>query len=283
MRKTILLLCLLVAAGARANHYSDTYVIPIVGHVTGANGMVWMTDLTIRNFATEPLTVEMILIESGDNTANNIFPLITDEVNGSITVPANGTVVLRDLLEGYAMPNISGALILGGNRPFAVTSRAYNSRYPLGQTVPATRDFLTSSLGDADNAAYAYIPGVVSNATTRTNVGFVAGAAGSTSSAMVVDVSVRNAAGGIIGNRSFTIPAGQFAHHQFNISSMTSSQFDVGTVEMRVSQGEGSVVPYASIISNAGEAMYIMGSFPETTPQNNLLFRSLMRITSDIR
>jgi hypothetical protein len=282
MRKTILLLCLLVAAGARANHYSDTYVIPIVGHVTGANGMVWMSDITIRNFATEPLTVEMILIESGSDTADNIFPLVTNSINGSVTVPANGTVVLRDVLNGYAIPNTTGALLLGGNRPFAVTSRAYNSNFPLGQTVPATRDFLTASLGNADNASYAYIPGVVSNATTRTNVGFVAGAGGSTTP-MNVDVSIRNAAGGIVGNRTFTIPAGQFAHYQFSVGSITSTQFDVGTVEMRISQGEGSVVPYASIVTNAGEAMYIMGTFPESMPQNNnLLFRSLLR-TIDIR
>lgn len=282
MRKTILLLCLLVAAGAQAAHYSDTYVIPIVGHVTGANGMVWMSDVTIRNFSTEPLTVEMILVESGSDTADNIFPLITDDLNGTLTVAPNSTVVLRDILDGYSMPNTTGALILGGNRPFAVTSRAYNSRYPLGQTVPATKDFLNASLGNADNTAYAYIPGVVNNAGTRTNVGFVAGAGGS-SNAMVVDVSVRNAAGGVIGNRSFTIPGGQFAHYQFNIASMTSGQFDVGTVEFRVSQGEGSVVPYASIVSSAGEAMYIMGTLPETTPQNinNFLFRSLIR--ADLR
>lgn len=280
MRKTatLLFLCAVMAVSAQADHYSDTYVIPVVGHVTGANGTLWMSDVSIRNFSAQPLNVEMILIESGHDTSDNIFPLITDDLNGSITVGPNSTVLLRDILGGYfGGANISGALILGGDRPFAVTSRAYSSSSPLGQTVPATRDFLANSLENADNTAFAYIPGVIHNASTRTNVGFVAGAGGATS--MVVEVSVRNAAGGIVGTRSFFIPAGSFAHHQFNISSITQSTFDVGTVDVRITEGEGQVVPYASLIHNGtGEAAYIMGQFPDTTPDalRRTLFRNML-------
>ena len=175
MRKTatLLFLCLVMAVSAQADHYSDTYVIPVVGHVMGANGTMWMSDVSIRNFSTQPLNVEMILVESGHDTTDNIFPLITDDLDGSITVNPNSTVLLRDILGGYiGAANISGALILGGDRPFAVTSRAYSSTSPLGQTVPATRDFLANSLENADNTAFAYIPGVIHNASARTNVGF---------------------------------------------------------------------------------------------------------------
>ena len=59
MRKTatLLFLCLVMAVSAQADHYSDTYVIPVVGHVMGANGTMWMSDVSIRNFSTQPLHV----------------------------------------------------------------------------------------------------------------------------------------------------------------------------------------------------------------------------------
>src|SRR5688500_5751802 len=111
MRKTaILLLTLLISSAAYADHYGDTYVIPIVGHVTGANGTVWMTDVAIRNFSATPMDVELVLIESGGDFSNNIVPLVTDDIDGSVTVPANRTVMLEDILGGYSRPNVTGAL-----------------------------------------------------------------------------------------------------------------------------------------------------------------------------
>lgn len=277
MRKTAtaFLLCFLLAAGAaQANHLADTYVIPVAGHTVGAFGTIWMSDVAIRNISTSPLTVELIFIETGEQTFDNIQPLISDGVDGSIDLVANETVMLNDVLENYrGRTNSLGAIILGGNRPFSVTSRAYSNRSPVGETIPPTRDFLENSTEQADNAGFAYMPGVSQNAQWRTNVGFVAGAAGSASQFMTVEVTVRAAAGGILGTRSFVIPPGAFAHHQFNIRSIVASDFAVGSVEVRASLGEGAVVPYATLIDNAsGEAAYIEGISPETTPLNGFRF-----------
>jgi hypothetical protein len=269
MRKTaILLLTLLAASAAYADHYADTYVIPIVGHTNGAGGTQWMSDVAIRNFSNTPMTVELILIESGNNYADNVTPLITDDINGSVTVNANSSVLLRDILDGYEIENIAGALVVGSDRPFAVTSRAYSNRSPLGQTVPATRDFFTNSTGTIDNTTAVYIPGIMHNAQTRTNVGFVAGSGGSVSTPMIVEVTIRNATGAVAGTRSFFIQQGNFAHYQFNIAPIVQgATFDVGSAEFRITQGEGTVVPYASLIDNVtSEAAYIMGQFPNSTP-----------------
>jgi hypothetical protein len=55
MRKAILLMiCSLFAFTARAAHYSDTYVIPIVGHVQGANGTMWMSDVAWSSCSSNP-------------------------------------------------------------------------------------------------------------------------------------------------------------------------------------------------------------------------------------
>jgi hypothetical protein len=283
MRKTaILLLTLLISTAAYADHYGDTYVIPIVGHVTGANGTVWMSDVAIRNFSATPMEVELILIESGGDFSDNIVPLITNDIDGSVTVPANRTVMLEDILGGYERANITGALLLGSDRPFAVTSRAYNSRLPLGQTVPASRNFFENSLGTIDNATAVYIPGIMQNSRTRTNLGFVAGSSGSLSTPMLVEVTIRDANGGVAGTKTVFIPQGNFAQYQFNIDTFVDEDIEVGTAEFRITQGEGTVVPYASLIDNVtGEAAYIMGEFPDSTPAANArratsLFRQLL-------
>src|ERR1044071_8062705 len=101
MRKTaILLLLLLAAKAAFADTYSDTYVIPIVGHTNGAGGTMWMSDLVIHNISNSPMTVQLVLIESGNDYADNIGPLITDDIDGEVTVPANGAGMLTDTLGG---------------------------------------------------------------------------------------------------------------------------------------------------------------------------------------
>jgi hypothetical protein len=276
MRKTAILLffCTVFAASAvQADHYASTYVIPIVGHVAGGNG-TWMSDVAIRNFGNAPLTVEMIVVESGSNTTANVYPLMTGGINGSVTVGVNATVMLEDILEGHrGLANVAGALILGADRPFAVTSRAYNSSGGIGQTVPAARDFLDNSIGTVDNATVVYIPGIMNNAAARTNLGFVAGAAGSTGTSMVVEMTVRNASGAVAGSRQFVIPPGAFAHHQFSVRSIAPATLDVGSVDVRIVEGEGAVVPYASVIDNrTGEAAYIMGQFPNSTPPATLSF-----------
>jgi hypothetical protein len=223
------------------------------------------------------MTVEMVLIESGDNTADNIFPLVTSSINGSVTVGANSTVMLRDILNGYAVANITGALLLGADRPFAVTARAYSNRYPLGQTIPAASRFFENSFGTADNNAVVYVPGIMSNASTRTNIGFVAGAG--SAAAMVVEVTLRNATGGVAGTRTFFIPSGSFAHMQFSARSFANANVDVGTVEFRVIEGSGTIVPYASLVdNNTGEATYIMGQFPDSTGPTMSSVPSLFRL-----
>lgn len=268
MRKAslLLLICSLFAFGAQAAHYSDTYVIPVVGHVQGANGTMWMSDVAIRNISsTTTLTVELIFIESGINVFDNIFPLISRAVpNGSVTVQPNATVLLEDILEGYMKPNVTGALLLGGSAPFAVTSRAYNSDSPLGQTVEPQRDFFDSALGNLNNNEFAYIPGVIQNNRARTNVGFVAGSGGGTAN-MIIEITARNGAGGSVGTRRITIPAGSFSHIQIPLSSFVTGTFDIGSVDFRVVEGEGVVVPYASVVDNAtGEAAFITGVFSDS-------------------
>jgi hypothetical protein len=281
MRKTVLFLSLLLSISAYGNHYADTYVIPIAGHIQGANGSMWRTDVVIRNFRSSALEVDFIVIESGLDTSNNVQPLTSDTVNGTVTIPANDTVLIEDIMKGHgASTGMTGALIVGADFPFAISSRTYNDTVALGQTVPATRDFFANSFGDADNAAFAYIPGIVNNGVARTNVGFTAGAGGS-AAPMTVEILIRNDTGAEVGSQQITIPAGRFMHIQVPVGPMlqAGSSLDLGSVDFRIVAGEGVVVPYASVIHNASSvATFMLGQFPDPIlSTSSRLFRSLVR------
>ena len=292
MRKTKFLIALVGAillplAAFGQSVYSDTYVIPIAGHTAGANGTLWMTDVAITNFSTAPLTVQLVVVETGENITDNIFPLTTDTNSGAVTVAGNSTLLLRDLFNTYrGRQNTTGALILGGDAPFAVTARIYNGGpggNSVGQTVTPARDFLENSTGRSDNSAVAYLPGLVNNATARTNIGFLAGTGSAAGGAMVVQVTLKNASGQTLGTRSVTIPAGNFTQTQFSAASISNTPFDIGSAEVRIVAGSGTVVPYASVVDNAsGSAAYIMGQFPPSTPitgssiSRSSIFRDLL-------
>jgi len=262
---------LLIAAVAHGQSvYSDTYVIPVASHTVGAYGTTWKSDLAITNFQSTPLTVQIVVVETGELSSDNIFPLTTASIDGAVTIAANTTVQLRDVLNGHrGLQNVSGSLILGGNAPFAVTSRSYASNggvQSVGQTVTPARDFFENATGRNDPTAVAYLTGLTNNASTRTNIGFLAGTGSAAGATMSVEVTIRGANGAVLGRRIVSIPAGNFTHTQFSVSSVTSTPFDIGSAELRVLQGLGTVVPYASVIDNAtNSAAYVMGQFPAST------------------
>lgn len=259
---------LLTAAVARAGHYADFYVIPVAAHTPGVNGTMWMSDVAIQNFQSTPLTVELALIESGEGNPDNVFPIATGATSTSATVPPHGSVLLRDILEDHrGLASVTGAILIGSDRPFAVTSRTYSMTpdgNTIGQTVPPARDFIENTIGDTDlTTAVAYIPGLIDNGRFRSNLGAVIGNASATSP-LVVTVNIRDAAGVSAGTRTITVPAGNFVHQQFNARSVIGTRiFDIGSAEFRITEGNGAVVPYASVIDNAtADAVFITGMFP---------------------
>lgn len=269
--------------------YSDTYVIPIAGHTAGANGSLWMTDVAITNFAATPLNVQLVVVETGENNFDNVYPLTTDTINGSVVVPANGSVLLKDVLSTYrGRQNSTGALIIGGDKPFAVTARIYNGGTggnSIGTTVTPARDFFENSTGRSDNSAVAIVPGITNNGSARTNIGFLAGTGSAAGTTLGVQVTIRNASGTVLGTKLVSVPPGNFTQTQFSVASITNTPFDIGSAEFRIVQGLGAVVPYASVVDNAtNSAAYIMGQFPPSTPitgatgilQHENVFRALL-------
>jgi hypothetical protein len=246
---------------AAADHYASFYVIPVASHTPGAFDSLWMSDVALHNFQGMPITVEMTFVRSG-HTADN-----TTALGPAVTIPAGGSVLLRDVVSAGAPA--AGAILIGADAPFAITSRSY-SELPgggtVGQTVLAARDFVESAADDVDNAAaVAYLPGLAANASFRTNVGFVAATANDTSG-LTISVRLRNESGAAVGQRTFFVPGGALMHVQFPASSLGTAAFEAGAAEVRITSGDGAVVPYASVIDNtSSDAVFVLGQFPEAS------------------
>ncbi|HVS33831.1 MAG TPA: hypothetical protein VMS98_20515 [Thermoanaerobaculia bacterium] len=264
---TFVALALLMAPAAVAQVNADLYVIPVAGHTPGAFGSMWMSDVAIQNFSSTALNAELVFIEAGEGNNDNVFPLVAPSQSSSqVTVPAGGNVLLRDVVGEVRETGVIGAILIGSDRPFAVTSRSYSmspAGDTVGQTVPPVRDFIDNSLGTTNNAtAIAYVPGLISNTRFRTNLGFVAG--NTSLQPMVIEVMIRDGAGAAIGTRQFVVQSGSFTQLQFTAQSVTGNRsFEIGGAEFRIRAGNGAVVPYASVIDNTtADAVFVAGQFP---------------------
>lgn len=276
---------------AYANHYADFYVIPIAGHTAGQNGTNWMSDVAVQNFQSTPLVVQFVVIESGFQS-DNVFPLATADDSGSVTVPANGNVMVKDILGDHrGMSSVTGALLVGSDRPFAITSRTYSmspSGDTVGQTVPPAANFLDNTLSPINlPTAVAYVPGLVQNSEFRTNLGFVAANGSGSGATMNLAITVKGPTGATLGTRNYSIAPGAVMQIQFSAREIAGANFDVGGAEFRITTGSGSVVPYASVIDNrTADAVFVAGNFPQNdssalgTGAARSLFRSILDRTS---
>lgn len=272
---TALAVSLLAPTAAKAQSvYSDFYVIPVASHTPGVGNTLWMSDVAIRNIdANNNLNVQLVFIESGEGNTDNVFALTSDAVPaGSVTVPPNGSSLLKDVLKNYrSLPSAVGAILIGSDRPFAVTSRSYVTRDDggtIGQTVQPVSNFLENVLsGKTSNSAIAYLPGLINNASYRTNLGFIAGNSGSSGGNVVVSFTLRDFSGAVIGApRSFTIAPGVFTHLQFSSRTIADKAFDLASAEVQITAGNGVVVPYASVVDNkTADAVFVLAQFPNNT------------------
>lgn len=275
MRRLAVVLMMLVSPALLASEYSDLYLIPIAGHVSGANGSVWMSDLSIHNIQSTPITVQLVVIESGEGIADNIAPL-DSAVGSSVTIPANGTRILRDVLFGHrGQQQTIGAILAGADKPFAISSRAYiaTAGGTQGQSITPLSNFVDNSLTPVDlsNAA-ASVTGLTSNSHDRTNLGFVAGSA----QGMTFEVSLHGADGAELGTRTFTIPAGAFEHLQFSSTAITNQAFDEASATYRIVAGSGTLAPYASVVDNLSNGSFFVGSQnPPNAPFTSSALRAL--------
>ena len=237
--KTLFALTLIFSAGALvAGGISDTYVVPVAGHVTGANGVTWLTDLTIHNVTASTILVDL----AGVGADGSVMDLAAQ----TVTVGPNATMVLRDVVSRGI-----GALVVAGNGPFSLATRVYSARAggEVSSDVIPAEVFL-----DAESQG-AFLAGLMANSKARTNVGFLAVA---NQSPLQIEVALLDATGTQIGARIFDVLAGALAHVHISSRDIAAASFDGGTARVRVLSGDGVVTAYASVVDHtSGDGSFI--------------------------
>ncbi|MGZ8868141.1 MAG: hypothetical protein ACXW2P_07330 [Thermoanaerobaculia bacterium] len=180
MKRSRLLLIALLAAFAAlplAAQVNDTYVIPAAGNSAGAYGTRWMTQFSVFNPQSYPLTVTVVFIPSGGDAS----------IEEAFVVPANSSRYSDNILDDLFGVSGSGSLLVATfqdenptvpndvlSRSFLVTTNTYNNRSDgtYGQTIPGVWAGLMDYESDGISAV-AHGVRHVSRLGWRTNIGAV--------------------------------------------------------------------------------------------------------------
>jgi hypothetical protein len=253
----------LSAAGAIAAPATDTYVVPLAGHVGGANGETWTTDVIVHNLEPATLVVDLAGVDS--------FGADLELAVRTATVGPHGTMTLSDLFR----PGQAGALLVAGTAPFALRVRvhAHGPRGSFGADVTPATEFIDAS------SSGAFLTGVAGNAGTRSSIGFLA-IAGVTG--LEIEVTILDGGAVTLGSRMFAVEPGAIRHVHANGADFAAGAFDNATARIRVIDGDGVVTPYATVVDNlSSDAAFISpssgASAPSTTHFRKVIQRLMMR------
>lgn len=247
--KTILLAASFVITSASfAAGPADLYVIPIAGHASGAFGTEWRSDVVLHNFQLVPITVELAFVESG-HPAGLDAPAVSVGAGTVVHLAASETRVIDDVLESMDH-DASGALIVGGSMPFALTTRTW-ARHRGGRTLGQTVQPIAIAGGADTIADRAVLPGLHRLASQRANIGLFVAAS---RAPFIAEIELVSATGAIVGSHLVALETEGFAHRQIAIDP----EADVVSAIVGIHQGDGVVVPYGSVIDNTtAEALFI--------------------------
>jgi hypothetical protein len=248
----LLMFALLLTSAASAAGYSDLYIIPVAGHALGAFGTSWRSDLVLHNIQSVPITVEIALVESG--RAPSTVPLaVSAGAETTVHLMPGETRALSDVAGGLGR-NITGALIVGADLPFAMTSRTW-AALPAGRTLGQTvAPVAMTGTADAVNAI-AVLPSLTTDTRQRSNVGLFVAAS---HAPLVVEIATFSATGALLASQLVVVDEPGFLHRQLPIAPAAAATSVTAVV--RILEGDGIVVAYASTIDNASaEAVFVSG------------------------
>jgi uncharacterized repeat protein (TIGR01451 family) len=236
---------------------AESLVIPVVGHLRGANSH-WQSDVRIANLESNAVHRYALTLISG--TARETV----------ILAGPRTTVALDDIAKnwfGVGALNDDGSGMLqiqpldGAPRPL-VTSRTYSvtDNGTLGQSVPA----LASDAFIGNDGAILTLQQLAQSAGFRTNLGLVEGFGAPAS----VLVTIFDANGTNLHEQ--TVALQPFQQLQLNgFLGGHGIQSDNARIEVRVTSGSGRVAAYASVVDNTTNDPLLVSAVRLGTPRAN--------------
>lgn len=226
-------------------------IIPSVGHIPGLSSL-WQSDIRLTNTLSDMVRYQLTFTPSA-GTSGSVKQT-------TVTVEPGGTTALDDIIRnwfgiGSLGDSAMGALEIkpldqpSGNSKVSVvaSSRTYNqsSNGTLGQYVPAIpfASFIGKSAGNVPNVMT--LQQISQSAQFRTNVGVVEGAGKPAN----VLLSIFDKSGTKLKDVPLQLAAGE--QRQLNaLLAANDITLDDGRIEVKVTDGEGKVTAYASVVDN---------------------------------
>ena len=218
--------------------------IPAVGRAPGVAGTFWRSDVTIFNPGLTTMTLSLRYLAAGQDNRN--------AVPHSVSVPPSRTVVIPDITQALGVSSGSGALQVSWSSPSGpiVTSRTYTTTDG-GGTYGQSIDPVTSFANDS------YVPGLRSDSSFRSNVGFVNG--GDTQ--LTVTATLLSDSGGILGTTQIGLAPRSQVQYAVGALFPAANTPRAGTLTLLAhTDGSPNLFAYGSIVDNAsGDPVFFGG------------------------
>lgn len=220
------------------------YVLPGILHLDSGNAH-WRSDVRIFSSSTgaAALTLTFVPLNGGTPLQRNV------------TLAPSEVAELDDVvLTLFGVSDLGGALHVdaGMPTPLVVTSRTYNDgpAGAYGQFIEAVTPEQAIGAGDPPQ----YIIGIEQSSATRTNVGVFE----TTGSSASVELTVSNPDGRTAGRVMLDLGPFEYVQISSLLEQLGLTNVFNGTVQIRVTGGDGRVGSYASMINNlSGDPLYI--------------------------
>jgi PKD repeat protein len=218
--------------------------IPAVGRAAGVNGTFWRSDVTLFNPGLTTMTVALRYLAAGQDNRG--------AASHSVTVAPSRTVVIPDVAQALGISSGSGALQVTWNAAAGpiVTSRTYITT-DNGGTYGQSIDPVTSFSNDS------FVPGLRSDASFRSNVGFVNG--GDTQ--LTVTATLLSDTGSVLGTTQIGLSPRSQVQYAVGALFPVANNPRAGTLTLLAhADGPANLFAYGSIVDNAsGDPVFFGG------------------------
>jgi PKD repeat protein len=218
--------------------------IPAIGRAAGANSTFWRSDVTFFNPGLTTMTVALRYLAAGQDNRG--------AASHSVTIAPSRTIVIADVAQSLGVSSGTGALQVSWTTASGpiVTSRTYittDNGGTYGQSIDPVASFGNDS----------FVPGLRSDSSFRSNVGFVNG--GDTQ--LTISATLLSDTGAVLGTTQIGLSPRSQVQYAVGALFPAANNPRAGTLTLLAhADGPANLFAYGSIVDNAsGDPVFYGG------------------------